>query len=80
MNASKEFVINMASRESSEEVRKRTTETPSWAPGGPDYDPNLPYGPKVYLARRKKPDPCSVTQRSGRDGTKDGCEGDYLSC
>lgn len=27
-----------------------------WAPGGPEYDPLLPYGPKVYLARRKKPD------------------------
>ena len=30
---------------------------PSWAPGEPDYDPLLPYGPKVYLARKKKPDP-----------------------
>lgn len=61
MNAAKEFVINMADRGRSEEVRKRTTEPPSWAPGQPDYDPNLPYGPKVYLARRKKPDPWWVT-------------------
>ncbi|KAL9976417.1 hypothetical protein ACROYT_G013716 [Oculina patagonica] len=28
---------------------------------GADYDPNLPYGPKVYVARRKKPDPWWVT-------------------
>ncbi|KAK3085399.1 hypothetical protein FSP39_002740 [Pinctada imbricata] len=26
----------------------------------PDYDPNLPYGGKVFLARRKKPDPLYV--------------------
>ena len=25
-----------------------------------DWDPNLPYGGKVYLARRKKPDPLWV--------------------
>ncbi|XP_020906461.1 uncharacterized protein LOC110244596 isoform X2 [Exaiptasia diaphana] len=61
MNTQKEFVVNMAAREGSEEVRRRTTETPSWAPGGADYDPSLPYGPKVYLARRKKPDPWWVT-------------------
>ncbi|XP_065656307.1 sel1-repeat-containing protein YbeT [Hydra vulgaris] len=30
---------------------------PSWAPGEPGYNPLLPYGPKVYLARKKKPDP-----------------------
>ena len=40
-------------------LRKRNKEPykPSWAPGGPDYDPDLPYGPNVYLARKKKPDP-----------------------
>jgi hypothetical protein len=27
----------------------------------PDWDPNLPYGGKVYLARKKKPDPLYVT-------------------
>jgi len=26
-----------------------------------DWDPNLPYGGKVYLARRKKPDPWWIT-------------------
>lgn len=26
----------------------------------PDWNPNLPYGGKVYLARRKKPDPSYV--------------------
>ncbi|KAL5022433.1 hypothetical protein ScPMuIL_001588 [Solemya velum] len=26
----------------------------------PEWDPNLPYGGKVYLARRKKPDPWHV--------------------
>ena len=30
---------------------------PLWSKGGPDYDPDLPYGPKVNLARRPKPDP-----------------------
>lgn len=61
MNASREVVVNMASKGESEEVRKRTREVPSWAPGQPDYDPRLPYGPKVYLARRKKADPWWVT-------------------
>jgi len=28
---------------------------------GSDWDPNLPYGGKVYLARRKKPDPWWIT-------------------
>lgn len=32
-----------------------------WAPGEPEYDPLLPYGPKVYLARKKKPDSWWVT-------------------
>merc|ERR1712034_269000 len=38
--------------------RKRTKEryVPPWAPGQPEYDPLLPYGPKVYLARKKKPE------------------------
>ena len=27
----------------------------------PSWDPNLPYGGKVYLARRKKPDPWWIT-------------------
>jgi len=26
-----------------------------------DWDPDLPYGGKVYLARRKKPDPWWIT-------------------
>ena len=29
---------------------------PLWSKDGPDYDPELPYGSKVNLARRKKPD------------------------
>ena len=29
-------------------------------PRGSDWDPNLPYGGKVYLARKKKPDPLWV--------------------
>lgn len=42
-------------------IRKRKTKqeryVPPWAPGGTEYDPLLPYGPKVYLARKKKPEP-----------------------
>ncbi len=52
------FAIFKMADESS--VRKRTTNQPrykpSWAKGEADYDPNLPYGPNVYLARKKKPD------------------------
>lgn len=54
-------VIDLMAEKKGDEVRKRNKETPSWAPGGADYDPNLPYGPKVYVARRKKPDPWWVT-------------------
>lgn len=54
-------VVELMAERKEDEVRKRSKETPSWAPGGSDYDPNLPYGPKVYLARRKKPDPWWVT-------------------
>jgi hypothetical protein len=53
--------VNMASKTETEDLRKRAREQPSWAPGQPGHDPNLPYGPKVYLARRKKPDPWWVT-------------------
>ena len=54
-------VVDLMAERKEEEVRKRSKEIPSWAPGGTDYDPNLPYGPKVYVARRKKPDPWWVT-------------------
>ena len=54
-------VVDLMAERKEEEVRKRNKEIPSWAPGGADYDPNLPYGPKVYVARRKKPDPGWVT-------------------
>lgn len=54
-------VIDLMAEKKGDEIRKRSKEIPSWAPGGPDYDPNLPYGPKVYVARRKKPDPWWVT-------------------
>ena len=54
-------VVDLMAERKDEEVRKRSKEIPSWAPGGADYDPNLPYGPKVYVARRKKPDPWWVT-------------------
>ena len=40
-------------------MRQRSTQEkykPSWAKGEADYDPDLPYGPDVYLARKKKPD------------------------
>jgi len=30
--------------------------TPYWAPGQPGYDPSLPYGPNVYVARKSVPD------------------------
>ena len=33
-----------------------------------DWDPNQPYGGKVYLARRKKPDPWWITTLEVRDG------------
>ena len=54
-------VVDLMAERKDDEVRKRNKEIPSWAPGGADYDPNLPYGPKVYVARRKKPDPWWVT-------------------
>lgn len=54
-------VIDLMAEKKGDEVRKRNKEIPSWAPGGADYDPNLPYGPKVYVARKKKPDPWWVT-------------------
>ena len=54
-------VIDLMAEKKGDEIRKRNKEIPSWAPGGQDYDPNLPYGPKVYVARRKKPDPWWVT-------------------
>lgn len=54
-------VIDLMADKKGDEIQKRNKEIPSWAPGGPDYDPNLPYGPKVYVARRKKPDPWWVT-------------------
>lgn len=54
-------VVDLMAEKKGDEIRKRNKEIPSWAPGGPDYDPNLPYGPKVYVARRKKPDPWWVT-------------------
>ena len=34
---------------------------------GSDWDPNLPYGGKVYLARRKKPDPWWITTLEVRE-------------
>ncbi len=47
-------------------VRQRTTRPEAatqrrWQPPqDSDWDPDLPYGGKVYLARKKKPDPMSV--------------------
>ena len=46
-------------------VRQRTkpansSENPTWKLPN-DWNPDLPYGGKVYLARRKKPDPWWVT-------------------
>ena len=47
-------------------VRQRSTPTEvrtgkRWQPApGSDWNPDLPYGGKVYLARRKKPDPLWV--------------------
>ena len=43
-----------ATKDESEHAATTTIERPS------DWDPNLPYGGKVYLARRKKPDPTHV--------------------
>lgn len=38
-----------------------TKEQKRWQPPpGSDWDSSLPYGGKVYLARRKKPDPIHV--------------------
>ena len=48
-------------------VRQRTSEAKKKAAAAPateppsDWNPNLPYGGKVYLARKKKPDPWWVT-------------------
>ena len=47
-------------------VRQRTSapEPPPagkrWQPAPGEWNPNLPYGGKVYLARKKKPDPLWV--------------------
>ena len=41
------------------ELGTETTYSPGQHPT--DYDPDLPYGGKVYLARKKKPDPLWVT-------------------
>ena len=46
----------MSETEIQEEGPRRRYKAP-WAQGGPEYDPLLPYGPKVYLARKKKSDP-----------------------
>ena len=46
----------MSDTEVQEEGPRRRYKAP-WSPDGPDYDPLLPYGPKVYLARKKKADP-----------------------
>jgi hypothetical protein len=46
----------MSETEMQEEGPRRRYKAP-WSPDGPEYDPLLPYGPKVYLARKKKPDP-----------------------
>ena len=46
----------MAAEESGVRQRKQEKYTAPWAKGGPEYDPDLPYGPKVFLARKKKPD------------------------
>lgn len=50
----------MASTATEIKARKRKlkpVQLPSWAPGEAEHDPLLPYGPKVYLARKKKPEP-----------------------
>lgn len=57
-------VVNMMAEKEKgkEELRKRTPQVPvEPVSERPDYDPRLPYGPKVYVARRKKPDPWWVT-------------------
>lgn len=50
--------------EEQKSARKRTTsagDTPRYQPlPGDDWDPDLPFGGKVYLARKKKPDPTWV--------------------
>lgn len=46
----------MSDSEKKEDGTRRRYKAP-WAPDGPEYDPALPYGPKVYLARKKKEDP-----------------------
>ena len=41
---------------------KKPDKKKKWTPAmDPSYNPNLPYGGKVFLARRKKPDPWWVT-------------------
>ena len=40
----------------------KSKEKKRWTPPmASDWDPNLPYGGKVFLARKKKPDPVYVT-------------------
>jgi len=40
---------------SKDERPDRSKYTPYWAPGQPGYDPALPYGPHVYVARKSAP-------------------------
>ena len=35
---------------------RRRKNLPRWEPNPEDWDPDIPYGGKVYLARKKKPD------------------------
>ncbi|XP_013389315.1 uncharacterized protein LOC106165232 [Lingula anatina] len=52
----------MATRSETQQLRnRRSSKDALWTPSPNDeWDPNLPYGGKVYLARKKKPDPLHV--------------------
>ena len=42
-------------------VKSETPNLKTWSPkNDPDLDDSLPYGGKVYLARKKKPDPLYI--------------------
>lgn len=53
------LILEMAASLGTSEVRQRLIQ-PETEEHDADWDPNLPYGGKVYLARKKKPDPLHV--------------------
>lgn len=52
-----EFSSSTVTEEGGVRQRSRRPNSDRWQPQDGDWNPDLPYGGKVYLARKKKPDP-----------------------